>query len=91
VATGRLAFVRVAEPDDLASLRHTNAGVGLALEPPPRGPTLIWTAGELAERIGCTIEQILDALEAAQARDGESLDRPLSSDDDGGFTLGERL
>jgi RNA polymerase sigma-B factor len=49
------------------------------------------TAGELAERIGCTIEETIDTLEAAQARGSESLDRPLTSSDDDGVTLGEWL
>jgi RNA polymerase sigma-B factor len=50
-----------------------------------RSPTL----AELAERIGCEIEALIDASEAAQARGGESLDRPLGVDDDA-ETLGER-
>jgi RNA polymerase sigma-B factor len=49
------------------------------------------TAGELAERIGCTIEEIIDALEAAQARGSDSFDRPLGSEEDGGVTLGQWL
>ena len=49
------------------------------------------TARELAERIGCTIEEVIDASEAAQARGSDSLDRPVASDDTAGGTLGERL
>jgi RNA polymerase sigma-B factor len=49
------------------------------------------TAGELAQRLGCTIEDILDAAEAAQARGSDSLDRPVAADVDDGATLGERL
>ena len=52
------------------------------------------TAAELAHRLDCTIEDILDAAEAARARDSDSLDRPLSADDDGDdddATLAERL
>jgi RNA polymerase sigma-B factor len=54
------------------------------------------TAAEIAERIGCTVEEILDASEAAHARTGDSLDRRVAArEDDGreddGATLGERL
>jgi len=49
------------------------------------------TAQELAERVGCTIEDLLDASEAAHARGGDSLDRPVAADHDDGGTLGERL
>jgi RNA polymerase sigma-B factor len=49
------------------------------------------TAWEVAERIGCTIEEIIDALEGAQARGSDSFDRPLGSEEDGGVTLGDRL
>jgi RNA polymerase sigma-B factor len=48
------------------------------------------TAEELAERIGCTVEEIIDASEAAHARASESLDRPALAQDDGA-TLEERL
>jgi RNA polymerase sigma-B factor len=49
------------------------------------------TARELAARIGCTMEEVVDALEAAQARAGDSLDRPAASDDADGATFGDRL
>ena len=50
------------------------------------------TAAELAQRLGCTIEDILEAAEAAQARGSDSFDRPLSADDrDDAATLAERL
>ena len=49
------------------------------------------TATELAERIGCTVEEIIDAAEAADARGSDSFDRPLRDDEDDGHTLGERL
>jgi len=49
------------------------------------------TATELAERIGCTVEEIIDAAEAADARGSDSFDRPLRDDSDDGHTLGERL
>jgi RNA polymerase sigma-B factor len=50
------------------------------------------TARELAQRLGWTVEDVVDASEAAQARRSDSLDRPLARDDsDLGQTLGERL
>lgn len=49
------------------------------------------TARELAARIGCTTEDVVDALEAAQARGSDSLDRPVASDDTEGGSLGDRL
>jgi RNA polymerase sigma-B factor len=50
------------------------------------------TAAELAHRLGCTIEDILDAAEAAQARGSDSFDRPVAANDnDDGATLAERL
>jgi RNA polymerase sigma-B factor len=50
------------------------------------------TAAELAQRLGCTIEDILDAGEAAQARGSDSFDRELAADDsDDAHTLGDRL
>jgi RNA polymerase sigma-B factor len=49
------------------------------------------TARELAARIGCTIEEVIDASEAAQARGSDSLDRPVAADEADGGSLGERL
>jgi RNA polymerase sigma-B factor len=49
------------------------------------------TAADLAERIGCTIEEIVDASQAACARGSDSLDRPVAAGEDEGDTLGERL
>ena len=49
------------------------------------------TAAELAQRLGCTIEDILDATEAAQARGSDSFDRPVAADGDDAATLAERL
>jgi RNA polymerase sigma-B factor len=49
------------------------------------------TAAEIAERIGCTVEEILDASEAAHARTGDSLDRRVAAREDDSATLGERL
>jgi len=49
------------------------------------------TAAELAERIGCTVEELMDAFQAAQARAGESFDRPLCANEGDADTLGARL
>lgn len=49
------------------------------------------TARELAERIGCTIEEIIDASEASQARASDSFDRPLQAENGDRETLAERL
>jgi RNA polymerase sigma-B factor len=49
------------------------------------------TAAEMAERIGCTIEEVIDASEAAHARTGDSLDRPVTTRSEDGATLGELL
>jgi RNA polymerase sigma-B factor len=49
------------------------------------------TAHELAKRIGCTIEEIIDASEAAQARTSESFDRPSQAEHGDGDTLAKRL
>jgi RNA polymerase sigma-B factor len=49
------------------------------------------TARELAARIGCTIEDVLDASEAARARGSDSLDRPVASDETGDGALGDQI
>jgi RNA polymerase sigma-B factor len=49
------------------------------------------TARELADRIDCSVEDIIDATEAAQARGSDSFDRTLGADEDAGDTLGDRL
>ena len=49
------------------------------------------TARELAKRIGCTIEEIIDASEASQARASESFDRALQAPNGDAGTLAERL
>jgi RNA polymerase sigma-B factor len=49
------------------------------------------TARELATRIGCTIEAVIDASEAAQARGSDSLDRPIGSDETGDGALGDQV
>jgi RNA polymerase sigma-B factor len=43
------------------------------------------TAGELADRTGATIEQVLEALGAASAHYPDSLDRPVNEDGDDGL------
>jgi RNA polymerase sigma-B factor len=47
------------------------------------------TAGELADRTGATVEQVLDALGAASAHYPDSLDRPVNEEGDDG--LGQLL
>ncbi len=49
------------------------------------------TARELAAQVGCTLEELIDASEAAQARGGDSLDRPATTQEGDAATLGERL
>jgi RNA polymerase sigma-B factor len=49
------------------------------------------TAGELATRLQLTLEQVVDALQACEARDVSSLDRPRSAGDDAEGTVGETM
>jgi RNA polymerase sigma-B factor len=49
------------------------------------------TAGELAAQVGCTLEELLEATEAAQARGSDSLDRRVQTHDGDAGTLAERL
>jgi RNA polymerase sigma-B factor len=49
------------------------------------------TARELAARIGCTPEELLDASEAALARASDSFDRPATTQEGDAATLGELL
>ena len=49
------------------------------------------TAGELAARVGCTLEELLEATEAARARAGDSIDRRVQTHDGEAGTLAERL
>jgi len=49
------------------------------------------TATELAERVGCTVEELLDATQAAQAQTSDSLQRPVHTDEEGADVLGARL
>ncbi len=51
------------------------------------------TVAELADAVGCSAEQVLEAREAFSGLDTESLDAPMPGGDDGdaGETLGEML
>ncbi|MBW3608335.1 MAG: SigB/SigF/SigG family RNA polymerase sigma factor [Actinobacteria bacterium] len=49
------------------------------------------TVAELCERTELTEEEVLDALHAARAASASSLDAPVSKQDDGATSLGERL
>ena len=49
------------------------------------------TARELAAQVGCTLEDLLEASEAAQARASDSFDRPVQTPEGDVTTLGERL
>ena len=49
------------------------------------------TARELAAQVGCTLEEFLDASEAAHARSSDSFDRPATTQEGDAATLGERL
>jgi RNA polymerase sigma-B factor len=50
------------------------------------------TVSELAASVECTPEEVVEAAEAANARFGDSLDRPAGArDDDGAATVGELI
>jgi RNA polymerase sigma-B factor len=49
------------------------------------------TADELAAQVGCTLEELLEATEAAHARAGDSIDRRVQTHDGDAGTLAERL
>jgi RNA polymerase sigma-B factor len=49
------------------------------------------TARELAAQVGCTLEELLDASEAAHARSSDSFDRAVTTQEGEAATLGERL
>ena len=49
------------------------------------------TAAQVADRLGVTVEQVLEARVAASARHGLSLERPGGDSDDEDATLGDRL
>jgi RNA polymerase sigma-B factor len=49
------------------------------------------TAAELADWCGWTVEDVIDAIGAANARVGDSLERPMRAEDDGSQTLGDGI
>jgi RNA polymerase sigma-B factor len=49
------------------------------------------TASELADHLDCTVEELLEARDAAGANHMSSLDAPVSSDDDDGASLADML
>jgi RNA polymerase sigma-B factor len=49
------------------------------------------TVAELCERSDLTEEEVLDALHAGRAANASSLDAPVSKQDEGTVSLGERL
>ena len=49
------------------------------------------TAAELADRLDCTVEQLLEARDAAGANHMSSLDAPVASDDGEGASLADLL
>ncbi len=49
------------------------------------------TAAEVADRLDCSVEQLLEARDAAGANRMSSLDAPVSSDDDEGASLADLL
>ena len=66
--------------------------LAVKLEPANEGLTReigrVPTTGELAERLGVTVEQVLEAREAAGAYRAVSLDRPRDDDEDTGDGIG---
>jgi RNA polymerase sigma-B factor len=63
---------------------NANREMGAELGRPP-------TAGELATRLQLSLEQVVDALQACEARDVTSLDRPRSVGDDAEGTFGDTM
>jgi len=49
------------------------------------------TASELADHLDCTVEELLEARDAAGANHMSSLDAPVASDDDAGASLADML
>ena len=49
------------------------------------------TAVELAERMDCTVEEVVESMEAANGRDAVSFDAPGAGSDEDGWTLGDQL
>ena len=75
-------------PRDLQELaiKVSKAEAGLQLEL-GRAPT----AAELADRLDCTVEELLEARDAAGANRMSSLDAPMGSDEDEGASLADML
>jgi RNA polymerase sigma-B factor len=63
---------------------NANRDLGAELGRPP-------TAGELATRLQLSLEQVVDALQACEARDITSLDRPRTGGDDADSTFGDTM
>jgi RNA polymerase sigma-B factor len=63
---------------------NANRDLSAALGRPP-------TAGELATRLQLSLEDVVDALQACEARDSTSLDRPRAAGDEGEGTLGDTI
>jgi RNA polymerase sigma-B factor len=61
-----------------------NRELGAELGRPP-------SVGELAARLQLSLEDVVDALQACQARDITSLDRPRTADDDHDGTFGDLM
>jgi RNA polymerase sigma-B factor len=49
------------------------------------------TTAELAESVGCEVEEVVDAMEAARAFDAISLETPRGEDDDSGGSYAETI
>jgi len=49
------------------------------------------TVDELAERLGAAVEEVVEALDAANAYSATSLDRPVDNGDEGGAALGDLM
>ena len=75
-------------PRDLQELTlavdHTIAGLERDLARKP-------TVAEIAQRMGISDEDVLEALEARHAHRAGSLDAPRREDDDGGVTVGDAI
>src|SRR5829696_1068937 len=63
---------------------NANRELGAELGRPP-------SAGELAARLQLTLEQVVDALQACQARDITSLDRPRTAGEEDDSTFGDLM
>jgi RNA polymerase sigma-B factor len=75
-------------PRDLQELTLAVDRAAVALEHElSRKPTV----DDLAERLGVTDEDVLEALQARHARRAGSLDAPRREDDDGGATVGDAI